>query len=329
MQPAKMASLLLAAFSLFLVSANGATTSTLKCELLLKNLSGNQVVLIGEVHSDPVHTQTKQALLESALRGEFFLGVEGATEDESEAVMAGAERSTGVGRVSGAQIRGLEHPAVHSFVGVTKAYIGMSRAQYSGDSVAELSRRILNAILLPIFERYSPARKAWLHHRIRHTNENLDPSEDGRFLDRLDGFVAALERGQHPSRKPLLQFDRFFYAGALEISLFSFAKSYVDYLVAALSKDLGLTPGFRRTAENVLLGFEDGTDPLVVTWRNKYLAQNIAAMANDAKERGKPLVVIMGNAHLRGLKALLKKCLPPRTTLRVVRQKETEEAFGW
>ncbi|MBI4926058.1 MAG: hypothetical protein HY843_09055, partial [Bdellovibrio sp.] len=100
-----------------------ANAETTECDkLLLGKLSRNQIIIVGEIHIDPMHKKQKGWLVKGALRGEFFLGVEGVSIEESETLIAQQEKKYQTKRSQKTVILGLENNIVHAFTGILKAY---------------------------------------------------------------------------------------------------------------------------------------------------------------------------------------------------------------
>ncbi|MBI4924957.1 MAG: hypothetical protein HY843_03450 [Bdellovibrio sp.] len=136
--------------------------------------------------------------------------------------------------------------------------------------------------------------------------------------------MAAFNGGQLISNNNILYYKDLEYSN-LEELLYMFTKSFADLLAIKYKDQVKLPRGFRAQVSDILSGLrENGSETLIVKWRNKIFLENIIILVQRAKKQNKPAVVIVGNAHVAGIRKLLSDTMGSSITIRTIQQEETD-----
>lgn len=267
------------------------------------------VKVVGEWdHSDPTVEQQREHWIRKGLAGEVILGVEGATAANSAELVALFSSMFNAEASPDCQIFGMEQEASHALAGLLKLNRryrpSLGTASLSYDDWEAFNAFSVEQVLVPMFRMYSSLRKAWLQ-------MPQSPLLDKPFYEALTTWVRALEDGKNAKdlETQLLKSDRGYSIG-LGLVLHDFIAAYAQYLRANPSAlgSLPLPKDFPALVQKVN-GHFPVVDPelFIVQWRNYSFLPTIQIALEKAATNHKPLVLIVGNAHVEFLKAQLVK----------------------
>lgn len=281
---------------LVLAFSRHARAETFPCDLSAA-AAPPPILLVGENHCAPSSRAFKRRLAADAAAGAVYGGSEVALEHAFYPDRADdAFSELGAARTEASRFYGLESPFAH---GLAVSYLaeGGPYTDCHNAGATGLMKRYAYYLRHNSYLAY-----AWEKAEGAHGGYAGTPQESmARWLDRAAAAAAGYER--EVDRFTKFDFEAFY---ALERDI---NEQYV-----ALANDRYLPElGFRLSLHPLRGGFVDGLlaaysfDAVILEVRNRDMARAAMGLYCAAAKEGKPLVAVMGAAHVAGIEALLRE----------------------
>jgi hypothetical protein len=264
-----------------------------------------KLTLSGENHADAYCRADRGRQLTRGAHGQCFVGVEGISCLD-DAQVKNCLEIHGVKATPDARVFGYEDPFAYG-LGLLLAQdleFHAALAKKDGKTLANAKRGLLidgltNPYLVEVFRKMSKKDRPFADpdaEKIAKVFEtNLKSSLKGAS-DALAGLSA-----DHPWNQKDQAYKKVVHA---------WTRAYVDMAETDAYRTSKLIPSNTRELVESHLAGKDYVVPLeifLLEWRNLFMAKNIAALYCEAAREGKELHLIVGNAHVPGLEALLKQ----------------------
>jgi len=274
-----------------------------------------KIIIHGENHHLPAHMEKKDALVTRAAKGEIVLGLEGALGR----LQGNVATEYSVGWLSGASlVYGIDSAIPYGLTALIHTY------RNSETNIKEHGRKndLISRLVMESLKHQGPgqfqignkyASESWKKLRDGERFEDGSLEEIAKVFDQLQKAGTDTEKANQILSK-LPRNHPYHTEHEKVFGLFArWARAYTKLLEAEYASSAMLPEGFTEMVDSALKKPSEGNQgasekayfALVLDWRNKFMASEIAKLYCKSLEEGKDLHVVVGDKHRKGLIKIL------------------------
>lgn len=289
-----------------------------------------EVIIVGEDHIDAISMSYKRRAVETASLGDSWLLLEGFYQSSRNKLERDLDRQ---GIENSSQIEGLESPVPYALGVMFKLHEDLSSLLATvlrPEMISPYTHQYLDDIrggFARFFYENEAAWSSWK--KFQET-----PSEVIGHDSEIDGIRNAINQRQNRTDVPIIR-ALIHQDSELLRRVFQF-QNYVRKFAAFLAQDQARNEAGSRRESIIEFGRyftqagvgSGATQGVWLDWRNEVFAKKAIDSYPKAQAAGVPLVLIVGQLHVEGIKKILESELPRRTAIRTIDSRTAHEPIS-